>query len=293
MNAALRTHLATGLTTICRCWLVTRSDGVTLGFTDHDRDVSFDGYTFRADTGMTAQTMVQAAGLSVDNTEALGILTDDAVTEADIEAGRYDAAEVRSWLVNWQDPAARELRFRGRIGDIARGAGGFTAELRGLTEALNVAVGRSFHPVCDAELGDSGCKFDVSQPDFQADVIASVVEENRVFRFADPVLKPKDWFTRGVLEVQTGTAAGLIARIREDRLAGADRIISLWDPLRAEVAVGDTLRITAGCDKSLYTCGAKFGNVLNYRGFPHIPGEDWLAAVPRSGEDNDGGSRQS
>ena len=67
----LLSHLATGTTTVCQCWSMTRSDGQTLGFTDHDRDLSFDGITFKAATGMTAKALQQCTGLSVDNTEAV------------------------------------------------------------------------------------------------------------------------------------------------------------------------------------------------------------------------------
>ena len=92
----LNTHLKSGATTVCRAWAVRRADGVTLGFTDHDRDLSFDGVTFRAGTGLTARSLMQSTGLAVDNSEAFGALSSDAVREADIESGRYDGAEVRA-----------------------------------------------------------------------------------------------------------------------------------------------------------------------------------------------------
>ena len=40
------------------------------------------------------------------------------------------------------------------------------------------------------------------------------------------------------------------------------------------IAQGDALIVRAGCDKRLETCAAKFANVANFRGFPHIPGQD-------------------
>ena len=109
----LLAHLAGGVSTLCRAWAVRRRDGVELGFTDHDRDLRFDGLTYRAGTGMTARTLMQTTGFAVDNSEAVGALSSDAVTEADLLAGRYDAAEVRCWLVNWTDVGQRLLQFRG------------------------------------------------------------------------------------------------------------------------------------------------------------------------------------
>ena len=101
---ALQAHLQSGLTTTCRCWAITRSDAQVYGFTDHDMELRFDGLVFKASTGLTAAAIEQATGLSIDNTEAMGALSDASVREEDIEAGRFDGAEVRAWLVNWADP---------------------------------------------------------------------------------------------------------------------------------------------------------------------------------------------
>ena len=43
MDTGLKAHLETGLTTIAHAWAIERKDGIVLGFTDHDRDLSFDG----------------------------------------------------------------------------------------------------------------------------------------------------------------------------------------------------------------------------------------------------------
>jgi len=46
------------------------------------------------------------------------------------------------------------------------------------------------------------------------------------------------------------------------------------------------------CDKRWATCRSKFGNGANFQGFPDIPGDDFLTAVPVQGGWNDGGSRR-
>jgi len=288
---AFLAHLAGGLTTVCRCWRVTRTDGVVFGFTDHDAPVAFDGVTHRSDTGLSASAVVQGTGLSVDNTEALGVLSDQAFTETDIAAGRFDAADVRSWLVNWRDPAARMERFRGTIGEIRRGAGAFQAELRGLTEALNQPHGRVYQPVCGAILGDAACGFDLDGEGYSVERTAEVVERGQVFRFAEFAEAEVRWFERGRLRVLSGAAAGLSGVVKHDqfRKDGA-RVIELWAPVGAPVAPGDLVRIEAGCDKRAETCRLKFVNFANFRGFPHIPGEDWLVSVPRGSGVDDGGS---
>ena len=150
VSEAFEAHLQTGVTTLCRCWAVVRRDGETFGFTDHDMDLSFEGIVFRADTGLSALALQQSTGLSVDNTEAIGVLSDAAVREEDIDAGRFDDAEVRAWQVNWADVDMRWLQFRGSVGELRRSGGSFHAELRGLTEALNRPLGRVFQKPCSA-----------------------------------------------------------------------------------------------------------------------------------------------
>jgi hypothetical protein len=63
LSPALQAHLDTGATTLCWCWRLTRRDGVKLGFTDHDRDLVFDGTTFEAAAGFTATEIKDAVGL--------------------------------------------------------------------------------------------------------------------------------------------------------------------------------------------------------------------------------------
>ena len=286
--SGLHDHLALGVTTVARVWMVRRRDGAVYGFTDHDVDLSFDGLQFKASSGMTARVLQQTTGLSVDNSEALGALSDAAVTEDDLLSGRFDGAEVRSWLVNWADVAQRAELFRGTFGEITRVAGQFRAELRGQTEALNRPQGRVYHRGCSAILGDGNCGFDLRRPEFA--VAAAVADPaGVVLRFAGLSSYAKGWFQRGRLVMQSGAAAGLVGIIKADRQDGALRVIELWAGLGVDLAAGDVVRLEAGCDKMADTCRVKFDNFMNFRGFPHIPGDDWMASYPTSAQALDGG----
>ncbi|MEJ2016982.1 MAG: DUF2163 domain-containing protein [Maritimibacter sp.] len=216
VSAEFQAHLDSGNTTLARCWALTRRDGMVLGFTDHDRDLSFDGISFKAETGLTARALAQSTGLSIDNSEALGGLSSAAVTEADITAGRYDGAEVR---VNLNDPA-----FAGE---------GMVAAIDG--KSLRISGMESY---------------------------------------------AGGWFARGRLLALSGAAQGLSAPVKSDRLSGGIHNIELWGELRAALAPGDAVRLEAGCDKGFATCRDKFANQLNFRGFPHVPGEDRLLSIP-------------
>lgn len=292
MDEGFKAHIATGLTTLCRCWAITRQDGVVLGFTDHDVTLAFDGVTFKADSGLSALALQQSTGLSVDNTEALGALNDASVRPEDIDAGRFDGAEVRAWLVNWAEVDVRWLQFRGSIGELRRVGGAFHAELRGLTENLNRPLGRIYQKPCTAVLGDGSCRFTLDTPGYRDERAVEVVVKGRSFAWDDMTEFEPGWFLRGRLSVLTGPAQGLWGMIKQDRLFGNKRQVELWEPIRARIGHGDMVRLDAGCDKRMETCRLKFNNMLNFQGFPDLPAEDWVMAVPKQSGRNSGGSRR-
>ena len=265
--------------TIARAWAVSRADGMVLGFTDHDLPITFEDITFRPDSGLSAKAVVQGAGLSVDNTEAVGALSDSAITEQDLMAGRWDSADVRLWDVNWMAPADRRLIFRGRLGEVSRSGGAFRAELRGLSEPLNRAQGRVYHPRCSAELGDGECRFNLNTAGYSVEAEVKSEQDGRRLVISGVSGFDARWFERGRLVVLSGAAKGLSGMVKNDlAMPGGLRDIELWAGLGLCPAAGDRIKLIAGCDKRGETCRGKFMNYLNFRGFPHLPTEDWLIA---------------
>ena len=132
INPDLQAHLDDGTTTLAWCWRIARADGVTFGFTDHDRTLSFDGTDFEPESGLTASEIRSGSDLSVDAQDAEGVLTSSRITETDILDGRWDNADVEVWRVNWADTGQRVLMRRGAIGQIRRGRLAFVAEVRSL-----------------------------------------------------------------------------------------------------------------------------------------------------------------
>ena len=287
---ALDDHLRSDATHVCHCWLLRRRDGIEYGFTDHDRSLAFENVEFLPDSGLSAKAIASTTGLSVNNTEALGMLNAASITEADIDAGRFGGAEVTLWLVRWDDTSAREIQFYGTIGEITREAGIFRAELRGLTEMLNQEQGRAYLRSCSSVLGDQGCSVDTNDPAFHAVAQITAVEDQQVFEMSLSTPFSDRWFEAGSFKVTTGAASGLLESIKSDEVMNGVRHITLWQPLRAEVMVGDSVRLVAGCDKRSETCRIKFNNMINFQGFPDIPGDDWLMSVPRSTDPSEGGS---
>lgn len=287
----LRARLDSGATTMCRAWIVQRADEVRFGFTDHDRDLEIDGVTCFAGTGLTGSAVSTGTGLAVDNGEAAGALSAAGLTEDDISSGRYDHAEVWQWLVDWTNTDLRILLFRGHLGEIRRGRVGFEAELRGLSQGLNAPVGRTYTFDCPRNLGDAKCQFDLTSPGYTIITPVISVEGNRLIRIVASGLQ-ENWFAHGEAKWLSGQNNGYRASIKADTSFDGVRTIELWAEAPLTIGINDQLELVAGCDKRPESCAAKFSNIANYRGFPHMPGEQWVAAYPADGDVHDGGSRQ-
>jgi hypothetical protein len=210
----LSARIESGAAGLCHAWVLTRADGVVMGFTDHDRDLALDGVVCRAASGWTAGAAESAVGLSAGSAAAAGGLDDESITEAEVEAGLFDGAEVELWRVDWARPELRVRLWTARLAKIRREGGAFVGEMEGPLSKLERVVGRTLGRDCDAVLGDGRCRVDLA---------------------AFP---------------------------------------------------------GAACDKRFGTCVRAFGNGVNFQGFPDIPGDDFLAAVPVEGGRNDGGSRR-
>ena len=281
---AMQAALDAGVTTLARCWRLTRRDGVALGFTDHDQDLSFDGVVFRAATGMTASAAENALGLAVGGLDVVGALDDSGLSEPDLARGLYDGAEVALFLVDWSAPGSRVLLFSGALGEVAREGALFTAELRSLAHALAQPQGRVYQRACDADLGDARCGVDLSRPEHRAEGEVASVMGDRGFSAA-ALAGRGAIFARGRLVWTNGANSGAAAEVRRH----ADALVELAEPPPMPVALGDAFTVTAGCDKQLATCRDRFSNLLNFRGFPQMPGNDWLSGAAREDGDNDGG----
>ncbi|QRG04840.1 DUF2163 domain-containing protein [Xanthobacter dioxanivorans] len=287
---ALSAHLASGATTLCHGWRVTRRDGVVLGFTDHDRDLVVDGLLLKAASGISGSESTSAAGLSVTGAELSGALSADALDAGDLAAGLYDGAAIDLLLVNWQEPSQALLLRRGTIGEVRCADGVFTAEIRALADGLNQSRGRLLTAACDADLGDARCGVDLADPAHCALATVSVVEGALRLRVTGLSAFAAGAFARGKARVASGACAGFVTEVKAHLADAEGVVLRLWQRPPFEMAEGDTLALTAGCDKRFTTCRDRFANAVNFRGFPHMPGNDFIITVAIPGEGGYDGS---
>jgi uncharacterized phage protein (TIGR02218 family) len=271
---ALQAHLDEGTTTLAWCWRIVRADGVTLGFTDHDRTLTFDGTAFEPESGFAASEVRSGSDLAVDAQDAQGVLSSDRITETDILDGRWDNAAVEVWRVNWADTSQRLLMRRGAIGQIRRGRMALVAEVRSLAHVLGQTVGRTFQAGCDAALGDVRCGANLDAPAFKGSGAVIDLLRDRAFTASGLAVFSSGWFVFGTVQWTSGANLGRRTEVLAHDLVDGVAIVTLLEaPVRA-IAGSDSFTIRAGCDKRIATCGTKFANVANFRGFPNIPGQD-------------------
>lgn len=291
LPTGLQDHLDCGATTLCWCWKIVRKDGAAQGFTDHDRDLEFDGVMYEAASGFTASEVQSSLGLAIDNLTVAGALSSASLNESDLAAGIYDDAQVEIWRVNWAAPDQRVLMRAGNLGRVGRGRGAFQAEIRGLAHKLNQTVGRAYGYSCDADLGDARCTVDLGAPAFNASGVIANATDARRFTVSGIEAFADGWFAGGRLIFTGGANAGRGMDVKRHAVAASVVTLELWQAMSETVAPGDGFAITAGCDKQFATCKAKFANALNFRGFPYMPGNDAVVSYPAGGTALDGGSR--
>ena len=284
----LAARLAAGTTQTASAWIVRRTDGVVLGFTDHDDDLTVDGVRCVAATGLDTKDMSAELGLAPGGGEVLGALQAAAITEADIASGAYDGADVRFYLCDCEDPFETVLLDTAIIGEIRRDETSFVAELRGMAHRLNEETGRIYQQRCDADFGDARCGVDLARPGLSGEGrILSLVRQDRLR------VEGLGGFAPGALTNGTMRFAkwpSRVFRVRLHAVFGQACLIDLWNAPDG-LAADDRFTIAVGCDKTFETCASRFGNAINFRGFPHMTGNEIVLTVVQDGDPGyDGGS---
>jgi uncharacterized phage protein (TIGR02218 family) len=287
MSEDFAARLAADGTSLCTCWRFTRHDGAVLGATDHDNPIAFDGVTYEPVNGLRGATFDSSAGFAPGRAAADGAFSVEFITEDDLGAGMWDGARVDVWRVDWQAPEHRMRVWSGRLSEVTRQGAAFAAELVSLKADLERPIGRVFARACDADVGDARCGVGLDDPAFHEEGFVSEVLGPKRFRTSGLGSFDDGWFAGGVMTWTSGMNAGASARVV--RHAGEE--IELAAAARFVIVASNAFTITAGCDKSFATCGAKFANRDNFRGFPHMPGPDAVLAGPASDRVNDGGRR--
>lgn len=259
------------LCTLAFCWRIERRDGVTIGLASHDRDLEIGGLLYRAAPGMTPAAVRSGIGLDGEDSDVAGALSSDAISEADLMAGRWDGAALELRLTQWEAPGALWLLLaRGEIGAVSRKGASFSAELIGAAAVLGEPVAPSTSPDCRARLGDRACRVDMAR---RRRIVAVAAVDGAAAAVSGLAAGA---YAFGTLRWMSGANAGLVQAVVDNDGDG----VTLADPPAFAVEAGTLALLVEGCDRQLATCSSRFGNVANFRGEPYLPGMDLLTRYP-------------
>lgn len=151
------------LTSLAFCWMLERRDGAGIALTSHDQPLVVGGTRFRASPAIRPAAVRLRAGLEPQRGEVEGALSDAALSERDLEAGRWDGARVALFAVDWERPDDGQVALAGGgLGPVSIRDGGFAAELVGAAHSLAAPACPETSPECRAELGDRQCRVNLA-----------------------------------------------------------------------------------------------------------------------------------
>lgn len=267
-----RVWFAAPLETAASFWRVIRRDGVTLGFTTHDRDLWFDGVQHRAAPGMVPSAIRRSADFEPDSAEVQGALSHDSISASDLATGRFDGARVLIGLVDWEN-LDRHVIYRGTIGTVSEEAGGFTAALESRKAELARDPVPRTSPSCRASFCGPGCTLSPSRFTHEGTVTAFDLEGNAA---AVTGAVPLANLVGGTLRWLDGPYSGQTCRVIA--VSGANLLLDT--PIDQAPPANCRVLLREGCDRTLATCASRFGNAVNFQGEPHLPGNDLITRYP-------------
>ncbi|MFM9934752.1 MAG: DUF2163 domain-containing protein [Novosphingobium sp.] len=272
MPESTRVWFSQPLETVAIWWRLERRDGVTLGFTSHDRDLAFDGLVHRTAPGMVPSAIRRTADFEADSAEVAGALSHDSIREEDLAAGRFDGGSIAMGLADWET-LERVTLYAGTIGTVGHEGAGFSAELRSVKDILARQIVPRTAPTCRAEFCREGCALSANAFTHLAQLAEISSDAGAIRVTGGPV---SALLAFGTLRWIDGPEAGLSRRI--------EAIDSNWLMLdrtsATTIPVGTRIELREGCDHTLETCAQRFGNALNFQGEPFLPGNDLLTRYP-------------
>lgn len=282
IGASLKAAIQAGTSTLATIWKITLTNGTIYRFTSHDQDivVPSDGTYLSTNSFKISATTTSLSGGS-QNTQIDVILSDDAnsISVADLRAGLFDKAAVSvSWL-NYEDPSQGTVVIvAGFLGPwSASNKYSATFEIVGRLQSALQGIGLKYLPECRHDFCDANCGLTITDYDTTG-TVADFVYSNLKFRATIAGAPDNYLYSLGSIEWVTGANAGLFQEvIQQVAFDGTydDILLSLNMPY--DIQLGDTFKLYQGCMKTPTACKA-YGNIVNYGGFPFVPGPDFIKA---------------
>lgn len=254
---------------ICNIVKITLQDGTVYGYTDFDEAITVDAVEFIPAPGLQKVKMTLTASSEVSNQELAHAWVD--APEEDLKAGKFDSAEIIVGWASWKHPEFGIFSvFTGLLGELTWSDAGVKADIFSAMKALEQNIGEQFTANCrhvlfsqDGPSTIGACR--VNPGGFSTTGTISSVTTPR-WKFSTTISDSTSRYANGKLTFTSGPNTGIPYIVKIQNTGN----ITLLLPTKFPVAAGETFTILAGCDRTLATCKAKFDNVINFGGFPHI-----------------------
>ncbi len=265
------------MTTWTTCVKIKRTDNVTIGLTELDRDLLIGGVNYVSAAGYSPSTYQSNSSMSVNYADLEGLLGFAGITREQLRAGLYDFAEIELFIYDYESNVIVKVLATGNWGESQLLDGSYKAEFRSLSQRMQQSVGKLYTAHCTAELGDEKCKVNIV-PLLRTGTLTSV--NSRLTLIDTSRTEADNYWRGGMITFLSGDNQ---YRSFEVSASNSSGVITLFLPLSFPGQVGDTYSIRPGCDKSLNTCKTLYNNVLNFRGFPHVPGTMEILRIGKEG----------
>jgi uncharacterized phage protein (TIGR02218 family) len=271
------------VTTAAWCWKLTLADGSTMGFTNHDVDLTISGITYEAASGFTPTAVETSRDMAVDNLDIQGAIDSTRITKDDLLSGKYDGAQILIFQCDWSNLSSTAFKVRkGTLGQVSAGKTAFTAEIRGLMQAYQQDQGDVYQKSCRTTLGSTKCGVNTAAYTSTFTVTAYNSSDGSIYTDST---RADYYYDYGLLTwTSTGPNNGKSVEIK--RFTNTNGKFMPFLPFTYTPSTGDTFTAISGCDGNFTTCSTKFSNVVNFRGEPHVPGSDYAASYPAQGSAN-------
>jgi len=235
----------------------------------------YPGVTFTHTVGLTASKMQHPSDIDATNLEADFFVNAAGMTEAAIEAGKWDHGAFTLFITN---PNALNMgqiiKAKGFFGKFEQHDSMFRVELLGINEALHQIIGKVTEDLCDADYGDARCGLNLAaRGEVKTGTLTSVTNQ---YTFRDTGR------TEGAEYFENGRGAWLTGLN-----AGFPFHVDTWNPTTKEFKLrqaapflpvaGDTYTVNRGCKKRKVPDCLDRANVVNFRATPDVPtGEEFV-----------------
>lgn len=155
-----------------------------------------------------------------------------------------------------------QLYWKGRIIGVSASENTIDVEAESVfTSIKRSGLRAKYELTCRHSLYRTGCL--VNREDFALDtVVNSIGTSTTELTIEEAALKDDGYYTGGMVLLTNGDSRFIVAH--------TGNLITLTRPLSSLVA-GASIKVYAGCDRTITTCNEKFNNLFNFGGTPYIP----------------------